>query len=145
MSVRAWRTLQYPFVHSRTLFRTKYGSRGTRTRETTLPGLKSIRFCGKIRNYVADFANIGENLISDCHAIRNMQNDSQATNSAEEYWLGELRSLGLSPDKTNEFNDEKELGNLAEIIKQAMLQDYGTACSENSEKYEQEAKATVSV
>ena len=74
-----------------------------------------------------------------------MQNDILVTNSAEEYWLEELRSLGLSPDKTNEFNDEKELGNLAEIIKQAMLQDYVTACSDKGEKYEQEAKATVSV
>jgi hypothetical protein len=110
-----------------------------------LLGLDSIRFYEKNRNYVADFANLGENLISDCHAIRNVQNDVQATNSAEQYWLGELRSLGLSPDKTNEFNDEKELENLAEIIKQAMLQDYGIACSENGEKYEHEAKATVSV
>ncbi|GEM_PF-6438241 len=77
--------------------------------------------------------------------MRFMRNDIMATNSGDKYWLDELRSLGISPDRTNEFNDEKELGNLAEILKQAMLQDYGTACSEKGEKYEQEAKATISV
>jgi hypothetical protein len=79
-------------------------------------------------------------LIFDDFTMRSMRNDILATNSGDKYWLDELRSLGISPDRTNEFNDEKELGNLAEILKQAMLQDYGTACSEKAKSTSRKQK-----
>nr|MDQ3852448.1 hypothetical protein [Thermoproteota archaeon] len=45
------------------------------------------------------------------------------------YWQNELDSLGIEPkQKKKELNDNKEeLENLADIIKQAMFQDYKVA------------------
>jgi hypothetical protein len=40
------------------------------------------------------------------------------------WWINELESLGLSVKKTNEFNDLKEIRNLAEIIKHSTYLDY---------------------
>ena len=40
------------------------------------------------------------------------------------WWINELESLGLSVKKTNEFNDLKEIRNLAEIIKHGTYLDY---------------------
>lgn len=40
------------------------------------------------------------------------------------WWINELESLGLSVKKTNEFNDLKEIRNLAEIIKHSIYLDY---------------------
>ena len=34
--------------------------------ETMLLQFHSVRFCEKNRNYMADFADLGESLISDC-------------------------------------------------------------------------------
>ncbi len=44
----------------------------------------------------------------------------------------------------NDLNDKAELDELADNIKQSMFQDYKTAYTENGEKYEEEAKATIS-
>ena len=35
----------------------------------------------------------------------------------KQWWLNELESLGISPKKTNQLNDKKEISNLAENIK----------------------------
>jgi hypothetical protein len=46
------------------------------------------------------------------------------------YWLNELDSLGIEPKRENELNDEHELADLADNIKQMYYQDYKTAYSE---------------
>jgi hypothetical protein len=55
------------------------------------------------------------------------QQQQQAKNG---YWQNELESLGIEPKQKKELNDEEELENLADIIKQAMFQDYKVAYSE---------------
>jgi len=60
------------------------------------------------------------------------------------YWLNELDSLGIEPkQKKEELNDAEELENLADIIKQAMFQDYKIAYSEKGDTYREEAESTV--
>ena len=68
------------------------------------------------------------------------------------YWQNELDSLGIEPkQKNNELNDnnnnnkEEELENLADIIKQAMFQDYKVAYSEEGDAHKEEAESTVTV
>jgi hypothetical protein len=46
------------------------------------------------------------------------------------WWLNELNSLGLVPNKINELNDKEEISALSENIKQILYQDYKTAYSE---------------
>jgi len=43
------------------------------------------------------------------------------------YWQDELDSLGIEPKRKTELNDAEELEKLADIIKQAMFQDYKVA------------------
>ena len=43
------------------------------------------------------------------------------------YWQNELDSLGIEPKRKTELNDAEELEKLADIIKQAMFQDYKVA------------------
>jgi len=62
------------------------------------------------------------------------------------YWQNELYSLGiLEPKQKKELNDEEELEKLADIIKQAMFQDYKVAYSQEGDAYKEEAQSTVSV
>jgi hypothetical protein len=66
------------------------------------------------------------------------------------YWQNELDSLGIEPkQKKNELNvnnnKEEELENLADIIKQAMFQDYKVAYSEEGDAHKEEAESTVTV
>jgi hypothetical protein len=42
----------------------------------------------------------------------------------KQWWLNELESLGISPKKTNQLNDKKEMSNLAENIKQTLYHEY---------------------
>jgi hypothetical protein len=70
------------------------------------------------------------------------QQQQQAKNG---YWLKELESLGIEPKRKNELNDEEELEKLADIIKQAMFQDYKVAYSEKGDMHKQEAESTVTV
>ncbi len=58
--------------------------------------------------------------------------------------IAELESLGIDPKRVNDLNDKVELNELADNIKQSMFQDYKTAYAKNGEKYEEEAKATIS-
>ena len=61
------------------------------------------------------------------------------------YWQNELDSLGIEPKQKKELNDEEELEKLADIIKQAMIQDYKIAYSEKGDAYKEEAQSTVTV
>jgi hypothetical protein len=62
------------------------------------------------------------------------------------YWRNELDSLGIEPKQKKELNDNKEeLENLADIIKQAMFQDYKVAYSEEGDAHKEEAESTVTV
>ena len=61
------------------------------------------------------------------------------------YWQNELDSLGIEPKQKKELNDDEELGNLADIIKQAMFQDYKIAYSEKGNAHKEEAQSTVTV
>jgi hypothetical protein len=70
------------------------------------------------------------------------EQQQQAKNS---YWRNELDSLGIEPKQKKELNDEEELENLADNIKQAMFQDYKVAYSEKGDTHKEEAKSTVTV
>ncbi|MDQ5876513.1 MAG: hypothetical protein M3288_06710 [Thermoproteota archaeon] len=71
------------------------------------------------------------------------QQQRQAKNG---YWQNELDSLGIEPKQKNELNENKEeLENLADIIKQAMFQDYKLAYSEEGNAHKEEAQSTVTV
>jgi hypothetical protein len=61
------------------------------------------------------------------------------------YWQNELNSLGIEPKQKTELNDDDELENLADIIKQAMFQDYKVAYSEKGAAHKEEAQSTVTV
>jgi hypothetical protein len=61
------------------------------------------------------------------------------------YWQNELDSLGIEPKQKKELNDDEELENLADIIKQAMFQDYKVAYSEEGDFQKEEAKSTVTL
>jgi hypothetical protein len=71
------------------------------------------------------------------------QRQRQAKNG---YWQNELYSLGIvDPKQKKELNDDEELENLADIIKQAMFQDYKVAYSEKGDAHKEEAQSTVTV
>jgi hypothetical protein len=72
------------------------------------------------------------------------QQQQQAKNG---YWQNELQSLGiLEPKQKKELNDdEEELEKLADIIKQAMFEDYKLAYSEEGDAHKEEAESTVTV
>jgi hypothetical protein len=62
------------------------------------------------------------------------------------YWQNELYSLGiLEPKQKKELNDDEELEKLADIIKQAMFQDYKMAYSDKGDAYKEEAESTLTV
>ena len=64
---------------------------------------------------------------------------------SEAYLCDELKSLGIEPNNKTELNDEKELDDLAKNLKQSMFQDYKLAYSEKGDKFEEEARSTVTV
>jgi hypothetical protein len=70
------------------------------------------------------------------------QRQQQAKNG---YWRNELDSLGIEPKRKTELNDAEELEKLADIIKQAMFQDYKVAYSEKGDAHKEEALSTVTV
>jgi uncharacterized protein with gpF-like domain len=60
------------------------------------------------------------------------------------YWQNELLSLGIESKEKKVYNNTKEeLENLADIIKQAMFQDYQLAYSEKGDAHTEEAQSTV--
>ena len=70
------------------------------------------------------------------------QQQQQAKNG---YWQNELDSLGIEPKRKTELNDAEELEKLADIIKQAMFQDYKVAYSKEGDTHKEEALSTVTV
>jgi hypothetical protein len=74
------------------------------------------------------------------------QQQQQQPQAKNRYWQNELFSLGiLEPKQKKELNDEEELEKLADIIKQAMFQDYKIAYSEKGDAYKEEAQSTLTV
>jgi hypothetical protein len=69
----------------------------------------------------------------------------QQLQAKNRYWQNELDSLGIEPKRKTELNDEEELEKLADIIKQAMFQDYKVAYSEKGDAHKEEAQSTVTV
>jgi hypothetical protein len=62
------------------------------------------------------------------------------------YWQNELDSLGIEPKEQKVHNNTKEeLENLADIIKQAMFQDYKLAYTEEGDAHIEEARSIVTV
>lgn len=82
-------------------------------------------------------------ILSKKEAEEQQQQQRQAKNG---YWHNELDSLGIEPKQKKELNENKEeLENLADIIKQAMFQDYKLAYSEEGNTHKEEAQSTVTV
>jgi hypothetical protein len=71
--------------------------------------------------------------------------EQQQQQAMNRYWQNELDSLGIEPKRKTELNDEEELEKLADIIKQAMFQDYKVAYSEKGDVHKEEAQSTVTV
>jgi len=72
--------------------------------------------------------------------------EAEQPQAKNRYWQNELFSLGiLEPKRKKELNDEEELEKLADIIKQAMFQDYKIAYSEKGDAYKEEAQSTLTV
>jgi hypothetical protein len=69
----------------------------------------------------------------------------QQLQAKNRYWQNELDSLGIEPKRKTELNDEEELEKLADIIKQAMFQDYKVGYSEKGDAHKEEAQSTVTV
>ena len=80
---------------------------------------------------------------------KKVEEKQQQQQAKKGYWQNELYSLGiLEPKRKKELNDdddEEELEKLADIIKQAMFQDYKIAYSEKGDAYKEEAQSTVTV
>jgi hypothetical protein len=73
------------------------------------------------------------------------QEEQQRQQAKNGYCQNELDSLGIEPKQKTELNDDEELENLADIIKQAMFQDYKVAYSEKGNEHKEEAQSTVTV
>jgi hypothetical protein len=73
------------------------------------------------------------------------EQQQQELQTKTRYWQNELDSLGIAPKRKTELNDAEELEKLADIIKQAMFQDYKVAYSEEGDTHKEEAQSTVNV
>ncbi len=73
------------------------------------------------------------------------EEQQQHLQAKNRYWQNELDSLGIEPKRKTELNDKEELEKLADIIKQAMFQDYKVAYSEEGDAHKEEAQSTVTV
>jgi hypothetical protein len=80
--------------------------------------------------------------------ISKKEEEKQQQQAKNGYWENELHSLGIVDPKRKkkELKDNKEeLENLADIIKQAMFQDYKLAYSDKGDAHKEEAESTVTV
>jgi hypothetical protein len=77
--------------------------------------------------------------------ISKKEAEQQQQQTKNGYWQNELDSLGIEPKRKKELNDKEELENLADIVKQAMFQDYKVAYSEEGDAHKEEAQSTVTV
>jgi hypothetical protein len=74
------------------------------------------------------------------------QEQQQKQQAKNGYLQSELESLGIEPKRKTGLNDdEEELENLSDIIKQAMFEDYKLAYSEKGDAHKEEAQSTVNV
>ena len=83
--------------------------------------------------------------LSKNEAEQEQQHQQQQQQAKNGYWQNELDSLGIEPKQKTELNDKEELENLADIIKQAMFQDYKVAYSEEGDAHKEEAQSTITV
>jgi hypothetical protein len=83
--------------------------------------------------------------LSKKEAEQEQQHQQQRQQAKNGYWQNELDSLGIEPKQKTELNDKEELENLADIIKQAMFQDYKVAYSEKGDAHKEEAQSTITV
>ena len=83
--------------------------------------------------------------LSKKEAEQEQQHQQQQQQAKNGYWQNELDSLGIEPKQKTELNDKEELENLADIIKQAMFQDYKVAYSEEGDAHKEEAQSTITV
>ena len=84
--------------------------------------------------------------LSKKEAEQEQQQQQQQQQTKNGYWQNELDSLGIEPKQKTELNDNKEeLENLADIIKQAMFQDYKVAYSEKGDAHKEEAQSTITI
>ena len=59
------------------------------------------------------------------------------------YWQSELKSLGIESRRSNDLNNNQELENLTDAVKQSMYQDYKMAYRKDGDKYQEEAESTI--
>lgn len=59
------------------------------------------------------------------------------------YWQSELKSLGIESRRSNDLNNNQELENLTDAVKQSMYQDYKMAYGKDGDKYQEEAESTI--
>ena len=78
-------------------------------------------------------------------SVFNEAQEQQQQQTKNGYWENELHSLGIEPKERREVNYNEELENLADIIKQAMFQDYRLAYSEEGDAHKEEAKSTITI
>jgi hypothetical protein len=83
--------------------------------------------------------------LSKKEAEQEQHQQQQRQQTKNGYWQNELDSLGIEPKQKTELNDKEELENLADIIKQAMFQDYKVAYSEEGDAHKEEAQSTITV
>ena len=85
----------------------------------------------------------------DIMATSSKREEEEEQQGENGYWRNELYSLGiLDPiqKRKEEAKDSKaELENLANIIKQAMFEDYKLAYSEERDVHKEEAESTITV
>jgi hypothetical protein len=54
-----------------------------------------------------------------------------------------LKSLGIESRRSNDHNNNQELENLTDAVKQSMYQDYKMAYGKDGDKYQEEAESTI--
>jgi hypothetical protein len=59
------------------------------------------------------------------------------------YWQSELKSLGIESRRSNDLNNNQELENLTDAVKQSMYQDYKMAYGKDGDKHQEEAESTI--
>ena len=81
--------------------------------------------------------------------ISKKEEEKRQEQAKNRYWENELHSLGIVDPKRKkkELNDddEEELEKLADIIKQAMFQDYKLAYSDKCDAHKEEAESTLTI
>ena len=77
--------------------------------------------------------------------LQNKKEEQLQQRAKNGYWQSELHSLGIEPKQKKEVPDKEELEKLADIIKQAMFQDYKVAYGEEGDAHKEEALSTLTV